>query len=964
MTTRVLSPSQPSIGNRRIRSGAGLPQDTSAVNDSFQSFDTTERHDDLYKFLHNKLGIPTDDANAYCVSLTGNGYDDISSLRVATEADLIHLGVKIGHVRKMQAAFSSNPMSEKMSAGRMTNLELTLSANENTMNERRFDQRECLDVSLLSEYARQEYRSNTPISREPSVDLSIAEAMIRKQAEKIASLEAKLANVDISENNGDETRSSFPRSSLSRSGSADTQSKPKLTREERLQLHKERKMQENKYKEKVGKWEEPPPLKNKTSPKKKVAENDDLVLKLTSDPSFRKKIEQADRLSKKVSLKSARIEEFRARSPLSPQSSPSANAMERHRNNSSPNFSEGRRTELDRGANVVIYKSGSKSFTGNMDRYRSSYELKRRTLTVKCATCASTKDCEEDIDDPGTYYCKSCWEEYEDDFSIPCEEDAPKQESQQSAVITKSVIHHALWIVHDNPKLGVRNQMECLIETKEPEEKDRVRVIIGVIDFSGNVASSGIEDLRGTENDLGSECIRIRNAKGYYVDYKKVESRVSRDKKIEEFHLGDQNALLLTGKNAALSVAEFLKGCHGAIDVILDPQKEAGGYYPLREVGGRKIAPQFRSKGIGYIRLGDDMGENGLAFLSSNACYSFLSSASCSKISSVKSNTKLVKPTAEDQGGGRASISNATKSTLAPTRKSKPAPQPPEDDSDDESDVESEDEGPTASEILKQLQSPDMYSNMKWKDKADLISQLGHKASKQDGVHVRPQALNLIQDALGGKNVNVHVLRSALIAVGLIGVAMGSDLIKQSSWKTIMIETIKLLKNKQCGSVAKKVLEQLHVHGRCFTVAHSLEYVSHVLGVGFTSSASSGTRNSQATESSQPRKSSTVGGNSIEVIGWLAASIGRERKMESVNPIQERSLLMAFNLFLSFATHREQNCRKNATDGLVECVVYSVEKLEMDMVQAMKMCSSVKKYNPNVWISIQERAKTILRQEQ
>ena len=29
-----------------------------------------------------------------------------------------------------------------------------------------------------------------------------------------------------------------------------------------------------------------------------------------------------------------------------------------------------------------------------------------------CETCGSTNDCEEDIDNPGDYYCKSCWEEY------------------------------------------------------------------------------------------------------------------------------------------------------------------------------------------------------------------------------------------------------------------------------------------------------------------------------------------------------------------------------------------------------------------------------------------------------------------------------------------------------------------------------------------------------------------------
>mmetsp|Transcript_6883 Transcript_6883/g.9205 ORF Transcript_6883/g.9205 Transcript_6883/m.9205 type:complete len:110 (+) Transcript_6883:1-330(+) len=30
-----------------------------------------------------------------------------------------------------------------------------------------------------------------------------------------------------------------------------------------------------------------------------------------------------------------------------------------------------------------------------------------------CATCQSTYGCEEDVDNPGAFYCQTCWEEYE-----------------------------------------------------------------------------------------------------------------------------------------------------------------------------------------------------------------------------------------------------------------------------------------------------------------------------------------------------------------------------------------------------------------------------------------------------------------------------------------------------------------------------------------------------------------------
>ena len=154
-----------------------------------------------------------------------------------------------------------------------------------------------------------------------------------------------------------------------------------------------------------------------------------------------------------------------------------------------------------------------------------------------------------------------------------------------------------------------------------------MRIVFGDIDFSGKVKHAGIGSVNGHENDIGTECIRMRNVKGYYVDHNQATTKLSRDKSIYEFHLGEEDAHLLTGSSASKTVEDFFEGCNGAIDVILDPQKDFGGWYPQKEArsGGRKIAPQFRSKGVGYIRLGDDMSENGLAFLSSNACSTFLS---------------------------------------------------------------------------------------------------------------------------------------------------------------------------------------------------------------------------------------------------------------------------------------------------------------------------------------------------
>jgi hypothetical protein len=545
--------------------------------------------------------------------------------------------------------------------------------------------------------------------------------------------------------------------------------------------------------------------------------------------------------------------------------------------------------------------------------------------------------------------------------------------------------HEALWIVHDNPQLGDRivtsgpKKMECMLETKEPGKKNCVRILLGDIDFIGRVNDAGLGKAVGREgredNAVGTECIRIRNAKGYYVDHNLAAARLSKDKSVYEFHLGEENAHLLTGKSASKTVAEFFKDCNGAIDVILDPQKDVGGWYPQREAGdgGRRVAPQFRSKGVGYIRLGDDMSENGLAFLSSDACLTYLSSSS--KMATPATNTvppqtsqtsrkrgsnsdelavKVQTPAAKKAASKKRGDDTTAEEDAPKAMKQKPPP-PVEDNVDaDESSASGDDEssgneGQNVQDVLKQLQSTE-EGKMKWKDKAELLSQLGRRASKPDADSARSTALMVIEDTLAGKNVNVHVLKSSLIAVGMIGVAMGDELVHQVSWKTIMIETLKLLKNKQVSSVAKTVLAQLHGHG--FTLSNSMDCVAHVLGIGKAASAP------------KARQSTANAGNanSIEVFEWLAEVVERERSMDVVEPmLDENGLGKLINLFYSHVDHRDQQCRKSVMDGLVHCVLYGVQRLEMDLTHAMNMCPpSLKETNPRGWNQILSSVKMSL----
>jgi len=99
--------------------------------------------------------------------------------------------------------------------------------------------------------------------------------------------------------------------------------------------------------------------------------------------------------------------------------------------------------------------------------------------------------------------------------------------------------------------------------------------------------------------------------KGWKVDTSAVETRVSKEGNIVEYKLEDSAGTDLGEFEGG--VKGWLKGAKSRVDVILDPHC-MGEWYPLKE-RTRKMAPQFKSNGVGYIRLGDDMSKNGVAFL-------------------------------------------------------------------------------------------------------------------------------------------------------------------------------------------------------------------------------------------------------------------------------------------------------------------------------------------------------------
>mmetsp|Transcript_24425 Transcript_24425/g.37338 ORF Transcript_24425/g.37338 Transcript_24425/m.37338 type:complete len:993 (-) Transcript_24425:47-3025(-) len=644
-----------------------------------------------------------------------------------------------------------------------------------------------------------------------------------------------------------------------------------------------------------------------------------------------------------------------------------------------------------------------------------------------CQTCGSRQDCEEDTDNPGVFYCGGCWEDYENDsvesLDQDFQEDYDDEGDEEASVQNRpSQPQHSelgdaqieqdrqdrndgdyLWVVHDNPKLGDRllssgkNKMSCFLETKDPRHKNCVRIIHGTIEYSGPVPRKGEKGSRVKKgSDRGAECMRLCDVNGYVIHHDKVETRLSQNESVYEFHLDQNKAIRLTGHSAQLSPQDFFCDCVGSVDVILDPQCSSGSWYPFREAssGSRKIAPQFRSKGVGYIRLGDDMGRNGLAFLSSDNCRSFFTDvareeeddsnrAMLKSVSSFSSKPSYnSKPPRKDnsapprnknsarsfQTSQKKKPSSRSTSTVSSHRSKVQVFESDDDDDDDDNDEDDDDSSidscnsdkrsKGAGEVLKELQNIEASKDMKWKDKADLLMQLGKAVSRPEEKHCCEGALNYIQDVISAKNVNIHVLRSALLVVEKVGHALEEELPNNIAWRTIMIEILKLLKNKQCGGGAREILQKLH--GKAYTLSNSLTAISHVLGIGKVSSQRKlGAWKGHGTPQSNkpPMKA-----NNVEIVEWLAVTTEAERTFkENWSPMDEKELSLLASFFMSHESHRDARCRKNALDGLLHTMLYGVDVLDMKFEQVQSLSIELKTSKPRSWTRLMKSLNMVLK---
>ena len=278
-----------------------------------------------------------------------------------------------------------------------------------------------------------------------------------------------------------------------------------------------------------------------------------------------------------------------------------------------------------------------------------------------------------------------------------------------------------------------------------------------------------------------------------------------------------------------------------------------------------------------------------------------------------------------------------------------------EDDDSSISSRSSESGTINAGEVLKDLQNMEGSKGMKWKEKADVLIKLGKavKANPKVGRSWCEGALNYIQDIItSANNVNIHVLRSgALLVFDKVGQVLEDELPNHIAWRTIMIELLKLLKNKQCGGGVRDILQKLH--GKCYTLANSLTAISHVLGMGKTTLSAShrkiNVKKSNAKANARPAQTPSKA-NNVEVIEWLAVTTEAERSLGKIDPAMDESELeLLATFFLSYESHRDARCRKNALDGLLHAMLYGVDVLGMGAEEVQSLCVELKTSKPKSW---------------
>ena len=426
-----------------------------------------------------------------------------------------------------------------------------------------------------------------------------------------------------------------------------------------------------------------------------------------------------------------------------------------------------------------------------------------------------------------------------------------------------------LFIAHDNPQVGstvatrlrTEGTMHVMLESKDGS--GQICFLLASIVYSGPIENVEGVDL---ENPRGSQFIVCSKMTALKADMKSLPTRIRGD--ILEV---DFDYALSKGKydvsNKKL-IASFLSNCTARVEVILDPS-HTNMWYPYFE-GTRKMAPQFRSQGVGYIRLGDEMSNYGSAFLSLDAGLTYLDDGATSIVADknyelspamlrtfpggLMQHSDEVKEAPETSSSRRSGTSHSVQSLHQLKSNSNGEMKKAQDrrrtrlssSSFDTANVpDGEVDRSSTSLIISSTSAPSSFRrsnsfslskeldevreslqllndlDLKWAERVEALRKLHTALINISGHSVHgpeiPNAIlseiisSLIQCVI--KQKNPHVLRSAVCCIRVVGAFVSLSSTCSLSWKSLLLETIHLLRsvNKPVYEEAKDTLLGLQI---------------------------------------------------------------------------------------------------------------------------------------------------------
>eukprot|EP01041_Mallomonas_annulata_P008195 gene8194-16849_t len=390
--------------------------------------------------------------------------------------------------------------------------------------------------------------------------------------------------------------------------------------------------------------------------------------------------------------------------------------------------------------------------------------------------------------------------------------------------------------VSSNPTRGIAvdkekdkgRGIEIMLESKGDD--GMMYFILGRVVYCGS--TGGVEGAN-RDNSRGSYVVGCRELCGLQINPKHLQKKET-SSGIFSLQLSQESSDMrpLTNKE---DLEEFLQHCSTRVDVILAPS-HSDCWYPYWE-GDRKMAPQFRSKGVGYIRLGDDMSRFGTAFLSTDAGQTFVESESVSQhlngyassVSSITSASTCTRPSLDSpmEGGGGGGVMDCSGPTVPR-------------------------EGATLKGLLLQLRD----EQVKWSNRAQLLQELQSCATSDPAL--LPEVLSELMGNIT-KQKNPYVVRAAAVCVAAVGDAVAGHAGCGAAWKALLHETVNLLRhaNRSVADGAKESLTALH--GRSLSLSSLAPMLEDVI--------------------SGPRgrvEGSGSAFNTVRVVQWLSEVADRE----------------------------------------------------------------------------------------